>query len=197
MIQRTRLACRLSKPQNCLGLDRGPHLGQRTWCRVNRPDTCSQSTRPSEFLVGALAFEGPFSNRASFVNSHLLSFVRLTGSRFSPRSEMPAATSGSKHRRCNVHNGLVTKRPNGLPRSRPVPSPRVGNSSPRRVCDPSGISSGLLSCALVVPTSERPRPSARCYAGSRRASWLAPLGLCQYQIALRSPAPNPSGSRRA
>ena len=49
MIQRTRLACRLSKPQNCLGLDRGPHLGQRTWCRVNRPDTCSQSTRPSEF----------------------------------------------------------------------------------------------------------------------------------------------------
>ena len=121
----------------------------------------------------------------------------VPGSRFSPRSEGSAATSGSKHRRCNVHNGLVTKRPNGLPRSRPVPSPRVGNSSPRRVCDPSGISSGLLSCALVVPTSERPRPSARCYAGSRRASWLAPLGLCQYQIALRSPAPNPSGSRRA
>src|SRR5579862_4862470 len=25
------------------------HLGQRTWCRVNRPDTCSHSTRPSEF----------------------------------------------------------------------------------------------------------------------------------------------------
>src|SRR5579862_10048683 len=49
MIQRTQLACRLSKPQNCLGLDRGPHLGQRTWCRVNRPDTCSHSTRPSEF----------------------------------------------------------------------------------------------------------------------------------------------------
>src|ERR1700727_3841381 len=25
------------------------HLGQQTWCRVNRPDTCSHSTRPSEF----------------------------------------------------------------------------------------------------------------------------------------------------
>jgi hypothetical protein len=50
MIQRTRLACRPSKPRNCLGLDRGPHLGQRTACRVNRPDTCSHSTRPSEFL---------------------------------------------------------------------------------------------------------------------------------------------------
>ena len=157
-----------------------------------------ERNRPArQNFASALELKGPFSNRVSFVNSHLLSSVCLTGSRFSPRSEMPAATSGSKHRRCNVHNGLVTKRPNGLPRSRPVPSPRVGNSSPRRVCDPSGISSGLLSCALVVPTSERPRPSARCYAGSRRASWLAPLGLCQYQIALRSPAPNPSGSRRA
>jgi len=49
MIQRTRLACRLSKPQNCLGLGRGSHLGQRTSIRANRPDTCSQSTRPSKF----------------------------------------------------------------------------------------------------------------------------------------------------
>src|SRR5271165_7600600 len=32
-----------------MGLDRGPHLGQRSWRRVNRPDTLSQSTRPSDF----------------------------------------------------------------------------------------------------------------------------------------------------
>jgi len=35
-IQRTRLVQRLSKPRSCLGLDRGPHLGQRSWCRVNQ-----------------------------------------------------------------------------------------------------------------------------------------------------------------
>src|SRR5271166_4565992 len=30
---------RLAKPHPCLGLDRGPHLGQRPWRRVERPDT--------------------------------------------------------------------------------------------------------------------------------------------------------------
>jgi hypothetical protein len=101
MIQRTRLACRLSKPQNCLGLDRGTHLGQRTWCRVNRPDTCSQSIRPSEFVNEALASEGPFSNRASLVNIFSLLVARW-GSQ-SPRSEESAATSGSKYGRHDVH----------------------------------------------------------------------------------------------
>jgi hypothetical protein len=51
--------------------------------------------------------EGVFSNRASFVNSLFLPFVAAPGSRFSPRSEGSAATSGTKHRRCNVHNGLA------------------------------------------------------------------------------------------
>src|ERR1019366_10079865 len=54
MIQRTRLACRLSKPRNCLGLDRGFHPGQRTLSRVDRPHTCSQSIRPSEFSTNLL-----------------------------------------------------------------------------------------------------------------------------------------------
>src|ERR1700760_2043490 len=69
-----------------------------------------ERNRPArQNLASGLEPKGPFSNRVSFVNSHLLSLVCLTGSRFSPRSEMSAATSGSKHRRCNVHNGLARK----------------------------------------------------------------------------------------
>ena len=33
--------------------------------------------------------------------------VAVPGSRFSPRSDRSAATSGPKHRRCNVHSGLT------------------------------------------------------------------------------------------
>jgi hypothetical protein len=56
-----------------------------------------------------LARKGPFSNRASSVNCLLLAaaVVAMPGSRFSPRSACAAATSGPKHRRCNVHNGLT------------------------------------------------------------------------------------------
>jgi hypothetical protein len=78
-----------------------------------------------------LAGRGPFSNRASFVNSLLSSSVAVPGSRFSPRSEGSAATSGSKHRRCNVHSGLawcVVMRPKALRRSRLHPRP-VGQLS--------------------------------------------------------------------
>jgi hypothetical protein len=54
-----------------------------------------------------LARRGPFSNRASFVKGLLLLPVAFPGSRFSPRSAYAAATSGPKHRRCNVHNELT------------------------------------------------------------------------------------------
>jgi hypothetical protein len=50
---------------------------------------------------------GPFSNRASFVNSIFLVFVAVPGSWFSPRSKAFAATSGSKYGRRNVHSGLA------------------------------------------------------------------------------------------
>src|ERR1700730_10940174 len=64
---------------------------------------------------------GAFSNRVSFVND---CFCRRLGSRFSPRSEQSAATSGPKHRCCNVHNELAyydaAQGPLAQP---PVPSP--------------------------------------------------------------------------
>ena len=42
---------------------------------------------PVRILTFHLASEGPFSNRASFVNSLFLLFVAAPGSWFSPRSE--------------------------------------------------------------------------------------------------------------
>ena len=71
-----------------------------------------ERNRPArQNLTSALEPKRPFSNRASFVNSLFLLFVAASGSRFSPRSEGSAATSGPKHRRCNVHNGLITNGP--------------------------------------------------------------------------------------
>src|SRR5260370_32167544 len=63
--------------------------------------------RATAILKFHLAWKGAFSNRVSPVNWILITFVAVPGSRFSPRSEGSAATSGSKHRRCNVHNGLA------------------------------------------------------------------------------------------
>src|SRR5262249_44744561 len=67
----------------------------------------------------------------------------VLGPRFSPRSEGSAATSGSKHKRCNVHNGLtlslcpqrahiVFMWPKALLRSRLHPRPIGQLSHPRR-----------------------------------------------------------------
>ena len=73
-----------------------------------------------------------FSNRISLVNAFLLLPAAVPGSRFSPRSAHAAATSGPKHRRCNVHNGLtwhhVAQGP--LPQLACTLAP-VGNSHPR------------------------------------------------------------------
>jgi hypothetical protein len=62
---------------------------------------------PVRILTFPLASEGPFSNRASFVNNLFLVFVALPRSWFSPRSKASAATSGSKYGRRNVHSGLA------------------------------------------------------------------------------------------
>ena len=72
--------------------------------RVNRPNTWPQPTSCTR--EETLANREPFSNRASVVNG-LLRLRCYPGSRFSPRSAEAAATSGPKHRRCNVHNGLA------------------------------------------------------------------------------------------
>ena len=83
-----------------------------------------------------LARRGPFSNRGCLVNSLLFVSGAVPGSRFSPRSEGSAATSGSKRRRCNVHSGLAWcfTRPKALPRSRlhprPVGQPITSESKP-------------------------------------------------------------------
>jgi hypothetical protein len=135
-----------------------------------------------------------FSNRVSFVNSHLLSSVCLTGSRFSPRSEMSAATSGSKHRRCNVHNGLAHNQAAQRPLSQSSCTLAPWATHP---VEAGWVLLGCLSQQPVVWTSEMPRPSARYCAGSQPAFWPVPHALCPGRIALRSPAPNPSGWRRA
>jgi hypothetical protein len=58
-------------------------------------------------ISAPLAPKGPFSNRALLVNELDASGGARPGSRFSSRSNEFAATSGSKHRRCNVHNELT------------------------------------------------------------------------------------------
>jgi hypothetical protein len=154
-----------------------------------------ERNRPArQNFASALELKGPFSNRVSFVNSHLLSSVCLTGSRFSPRSEMSAATSGSKHRRCNVHNGLAHNQAAQRPLSQSSCTLAPWATHP---VEAGWVLLGCLSQQPVVRTSEMPRPSARYCAGSQPAFWPVPHALCPGRIALRSPAPNPSGWRRA
>ena len=145
---------RLSKPRSCLGLDRGPHLGQRSWCRVNQAGHMIAIDPPVRILTFPLASEGPFSNRASFVNSLFLPFVAVSGSRFSPRSEGSAATSGPKHRRCNVHNGLAwyCMRPKAHLRSRLRPRPVGQPSHPRRRSGWISVWDSLGGRRLLGPT---------------------------------------------
>src|ERR1700748_3845481 len=67
-----------------------------------------ERNRPArQNLASALEPKGPVSYRVPLFNSLLLFSAAVPGSRFSPRSEGSAATSGSKHKRCNVHNGLT------------------------------------------------------------------------------------------
>jgi len=92
-------------------IDRGPDLRKTLWPAAmtrprHRPDTWPHRP-PSAYAQITLANGGPFSNRASLVNDSLLGAAAFPGSRFSPRSAYAAATSGPKHRRCNVHNGLA------------------------------------------------------------------------------------------
>src|SRR5215211_3314465 len=62
---------------------------------------------PSEVLAEALEPEGPFSNRSSSVNRFCCCY--LAGVTVLSAVDIAAATSGPKHRRCNVHNGLTRK----------------------------------------------------------------------------------------
>ena len=113
----------------------------------------------------SLASKGPFSNRVSLVNSLLLSSVAAPGSRFSPRSEGSAATSGSKYKRCNVHNGLAWCRyvAQGPPAQPPAPSPRWATITPEATLR-MDLSEGPARRPPADRTSGMARPSARCCA---------------------------------
>src|SRR5277367_2438238 len=132
---------------------------------------------PVRILTFPLASQGPFSNRASFVNSLFLPFVAVSGSRFSPRSEGSAATSGPKHRRCNVHNGLAwyCMRPKAHLRSRLRPRPVGQPSHPRRrsgwisVWDSSGGRRLLGPTEWLAPTPDAVHDH-RKFAGKRLTS---------------------------
>ncbi len=164
----------------------------------NRPDTCLHATGGHQQQRFLLARWGPFSNRASFVNAFSLLSVALPGSRFSPRSACAAATSGPKHRRCNVHNGLACNargptaslaaglhpRPGG--QLAPAPSCRASESRPDSVRRP-----------LAALTSGMARPNARCCAGSRPASWRVRCAPCQHRTVSQWTEPSSSGLRLA
>ena len=96
----------------------------------------------------------------------LLFSVAVPGSRFSPRSEVSAATSGPKHRRCNVHNGLAwySMWPKALLRSRLHPRPVGQPSHPRRRRSGWDLGAGLVRPPLTAWTSGMARLSARCCA---------------------------------
>ena len=145
-----------------------------------------------------LARRGPFSNRASSVNCILLAaVVAIPRSRFSPRSTSAAATSGPKHRRCNVHTGLSWK-PRGPTASLAASlHPRPGGQPSHPHCRPDGSRQGLVRRRRAAPTSGTARRTARCCAGSPTACGLARHAPCQGRTASRSPAPSPSGLKPA
>ena len=145
-----------------------------------------------------LAPKGPFSNRASPVICVLRAAVgAIPGSRFSPRSTSAAATSGPKHRRCNVHNGLTWK-PHGPTASLAVRlHPRPGGQPSHPHCRPDGSRQGRVRRPRAAPTSGTARRTARCCAGSPTACGPARHAPCRRRTASRSPAPSPSGSRPA
>ena len=158
---------------------------------------------PARSCSRPLASKGPFSNRASSVNCLLLvaAVVAVPGSRFSPRSTYAAATSGPKHRRCNVHNGLTWK-PHGPTASlaaslhpRPGGQPSHPRARPAARMYPGRPA--MRPGAALAPTSGTACRSSRCCAGSRTASWPARRAPCPGRIALRPPAPSPSSARPA
>ena len=91
-------------------------------------------------------------------------FVAVPGSRFSPRSEGSAATSGPKHRRCNVHNGLaVLLRPKAPVAAACTLAPS-GNRYIRSVLRMISVWKPVKQLLLAARTSDKVPLSARCCA---------------------------------
>ena len=151
----------------------------------------------AKFLQKPLASRGPFSNRASLVNTLLLAAaVAVPGSRFSPRSAYAAASSGPKHRRCNVHNGLTCNARG--PTASLAASLHLrpgGQPSHPRCCRMYLDDPATRPEPALAPTSGTARPSARCCVGSRTACVPAPRAPCRCRTASRSPVPSLSGAK--
>jgi hypothetical protein len=120
-----------------------------------RPDTWQHPiTRHSSPKI-SLAPGGAFSNRASCVNGFSLYPLAWSGSRFSPRSACAAATSGPKHRRCNVHNGLTQKRRGPTPSLAAGLYPRPGGQLvPAQACDARGSRQGFSAAHWLFRPAE-------------------------------------------
>ncbi len=176
----------------------GTHLGQRSHVPRQTGRTHDRTRTACQIALKTLAPRGPFSNRLSFVNRLLLAAVTLPGSRFSPRSAFAAATSGSKHRRCNVHNGLTCK-PRGPTASLAVSlHPRPGGQlAPAPASGADGSCQDVVRPPLFAPTSGTARRIAKCCAGSPTACGPTRHVPCRDQTASRSPAPSPSTARPA
>ena len=182
-------------------LDRDPtselHQGQRSDAPHRRAGHMTAPDNFAETLLNILRRRGPFSNRISVVNCILIASVAAPGSRFSPRSERSAATSGSKRGRCNVHSGLAWcfTQPKALRRSRLHPRP-VGQSPIRGDAwmDPG---EGIVRRPPAARTSGMAPPTATCYAESRQVFGQAPRAPYRHLIAWQSTGPSPSGLKPA
>jgi len=153
-----------------------------------------------EALGHPVTAAGAFSNRASSVNCLLLvaGVVAVPGSRFSPRSAFAAATSGPKHRRCNIHNGLTCTAHGPTASLAASLHPRPGGQPALApACRASGSRKGLVRRLRAAPTSGTARRTARCCAGLPTACGPRPRAPCQRRTASRSPAPSPSTARPA
>ena len=151
--------------------------------------------RARTVLTFSLAHKGAFSNRASSVNCFLLvaAVVAVPRSRFSPRSASAAATSGPKHRRCNVHNGLACTARGPRPSVAASLHPRPGGQPSHPHCRADGSRQGLVRRPQPAPTSGTARRTARCCAGSPTACGPARHAPCRGLTASQSPAPSLSG----
>ena len=162
-------------------------------CRIRGRTDGSIRLRAITIPKISLAQTGAFSNRISIVNWFFLLSVAEPGSRFSPRSASAAATSGPKHGRCDVHNGLTCAARSPRPSVAVGPHPRPGGQLAfASAWHANGFRCGLVTRSLAALTNGMARLTAKCYAEPPTASAPAPPALCPARIAWQSPVPNPS-----
>jgi hypothetical protein len=184
---------RLSRTTECAGLiwepSRGshhqrPYAPRRQAGHMTAPDRCATSRFTLEVrgpfsnralpvnelnASGAAKPGSRFSNRALPVKELNASGAAKPGSRFSSRSNALAATSGSKRRRCNVHNELTCFARGSRPSLAASLHPRPGGQPSHPAFSQSVAQWTIMqpgtARSVPPPTSGTARPSARCCAG--------------------------------